>query len=157
MACPCVNGDPMRLPSMDPHPRRPRRPRRPGHPLASRGFTLIELIVVLAIIALLASIVAPRYFRSVDNAREATLKTSLNVMRDAIDKYAADRGTYPDSLDELVQRGYLRQVPEDPLTGRRDSWQMLAAKPDSATPGRVADVRSGASGRGQDGQPYSSW
>ena len=139
---------------MDPHPR---RPRRPGHPLASRGFTLIELIVVLAIIALLASIVAPRYFRSVDNAREATLKTSLNVMRDAIDKYAADRGTYPDSLDELVQRGYLRQVPEDPLTGRRDSWQMLAAKPGSATPGRVADVRSGASGRGQDGQPYSSW
>lgn len=130
----------------------------PSHHLRRpRGFTLIELIVVLAIIALLASLVAPRYFRSVDNAREATLKTSLNVMRDAIDKFMADRGTYPDSLDELVTRGYLRQVPEDPLTGRRDSWQMLGPRPGSVVQGRVADVRSGAAGRGQDGQPYSSW
>ncbi len=123
----------------------------------SRGFTLIELIVVMAIIALLASLVAPRYFRSLDNAREATLRTSLNVMRDALDKYAADRGGYPDSLDELVARGYIRQVPEDPVTGRRDSWQLLPPLPDSALKGRVADVRSGAAGRAQDGQPYSSY
>lgn len=121
------------------------------------GFTLIELIVVLAIIGLLASIVAPRYVRTVDNAREASLKTSLNVMRDAIDKYAADKGRYPDSLDEMVQLGYLRQVPEDPITGRRDSWQMLPARVDSAVPGQVADVRSGAAGRAQDGRPYSAW
>lgn len=122
-----------------------------------RGFTLIELIVVLAIVGLLASIVAPRYVRTVDNAREASLKTSLNVMRDAIDKYAADKGRYPDSLDEMVQLGYLRQVPEDPITGRRDSWQMLPARADSAVPGQVADVRSGAAGRAQDGRPYSAW
>lgn len=123
----------------------------------SKGFTLIELIVVLAIIGLLASIVAPRYVRTVDNAREASLKTSLNVMRDAIDKYAADQGRYPDSLDELVRRGYLRRLPEDPITGRSDSWQMLPAPVDSAVQGQVADVRSGAAGRSQDGRPFSAW
>ena len=123
----------------------------------SKGFTLIELIVVLAIIGLLASIVAPRYVRTVDNAREDSLKTSLNVMRDAIDKYAADLGRYPDSLDELVRRGYLRRLPEDPITGRSDSWQMLPAPVDSAVQGQVADVRSGAAGRSQDGRPFSAW
>lgn len=122
-----------------------------------QGFTLIELIVVLAIIALLASLVAPRYSRSVDNAREASLKTSLNVMRDAIDKYMADKGSYPDSLQDLVRRGYLRQIPEDPMTGTRDSWQMLPPPPDSQDKGRMADVRSGASGRGQNGELFSNW
>ncbi|AWI55463.1 type II secretion system protein G (plasmid) [Aquabacterium olei] len=122
-----------------------------------RGFTLIELIVVFAIIALLASLATPRYHRTVDQAREVSLRTSLNVMRDAIDKYAADRGQYPESLDELVQRGYLRQIPEDPLTGSRHSWQMLPPPADSAVAGGMADVRSGATGRGQNGLPYGQW
>ena len=122
-----------------------------------KGFTLIELIVVLAIIALLVSIVAPRYNHSVDNAREASLRTSLNVMRDAIDKYTADKGKYPDSLDDLVRSGYLRQIPVDPLTGRRDSWLMFPPARDSAIQGRLFDVRSGASGQAQDGTAFNTW
>jgi general secretion pathway protein G len=132
--------------------------KRPTMHQRRRGFTLIELIVVMAIIALLASIAAPRYFRSVDNAREASLRTSLNVMRDAIDKYLGDRGRYPESLDQLVQRGYIRQIPQDPVTGRNDSWQMLPPPPDSNVPGGgMADVRSGATGKGQDGTPFNAW
>lgn len=121
------------------------------------GFTLIELIVVLAIIALLVSIVAPRYNRTVDNARESSLRTSLNVMRDAVDKFAADKNRYPDSLEELVTQGYLRRVPEDPLTGRQDSWLMLPPPQDSVLRGRMADVRSGASGKAQDGSLFGTW
>ena len=139
------------------------------------GFTLIELIVVLAIVALLVSLVAPRYVRSVDNAREASLRTSLSAMRDAIDKFAADKGRYPASLEALVQAGYLRKVPEDPITERSDSWQMLPPAEDDAMaygldgagggtedassmdgPG-MADVRSGAQGTGQNGLPYDQW
>ncbi len=123
----------------------------------SRGFTLIELIVVMAIVALLVSIAAPRYFASVERARETTLQTSLKVMRQAIDQFAADRGRLPDSLAELAQLRYLRQVPQDPLTQRSDSWIELAPPPDSSVGGGVWDVRSGAAGRGADGRLYADW
>ena len=122
-----------------------------------RGFTLIELIVVMAIVALLVSIAAPRYLLSVDRAREASLRSSLQVMRQAIDQFSADRGRYPDSLQDLVDLRYLRQVPEDPLTGQRDSWVLLQPAPDSVIPGAVWDVRSGAAGRGRDGALYADW
>lgn len=128
----------------------PRR-RRPA------GFTLIELIVVMAIVALLVTIAAPRYLHSIDRAREATLRTSLGVMRHAIDRFAADRGRYPDSLDELVATRYLRALPEDPMTGRRDGWVLLAPPPDSVLQGPVNDVRSGAAGRARDGALYAEW
>jgi type II secretion system protein G len=124
---------------------------------APPGFTLIELIVVMAIVALLASIAAPRYFRSLDAARENTLRTSLNVMRDALDQYAADKGRFPESLDELAKARYLREIPTDPMTGRRDSWVSVAPMPDAVSSGGVADVRSGAAGRASDGRLYADW
>jgi prepilin-type N-terminal cleavage/methylation domain-containing protein len=129
------------------------RPRR--RPRA--GFTLIELIVVMAIIALLVSIAAPRYLQSVERARESALRSSLVVMRDAIDRFAADRGRYPDSLDELVNKRYLRSLPEDPLTGRRDGWVQLTPPPDSLVSGKLSDVRSSAAGRDREGGLYAEW
>ena len=123
----------------------------------ARGFTLIELIVVMAIVALLAGITAPRYFASVDRAKANSLRSSLAVMRDALDKYAADKGRYPDTLEQLVQDRYLRQVPEDPLTGSSASWVTLAPPPEADIAGRVGDVRSGAAGRALDGSLYADW
>lgn len=122
-----------------------------------RGFTLIELIVVMAIVALLVSIAAPRYLQSLDRAREASLRSSLQVLRHAIDQFAADRGRYPDSLDELVAARYLRHLPEEPISGQRDRWVTLSPAPDSAVPGQVWDVRSGAAGRARDGSLYADW
>ena len=122
-----------------------------------RGFTLIELIVVMAIVALLVSIAAPRYFRSIDRARENTLRTTLGVMRDAIDQFATDKSRYPDSLDELVEARYLRSVPDDPVTGSARSWVTLAPPAEIAVPGKVFDVRSGAAERAADGRLYADW
>ncbi|MBW8844301.1 MAG: prepilin-type N-terminal cleavage/methylation domain-containing protein [Burkholderiales bacterium] len=123
----------------------------------ARGFTLIELIVVMAIVALLASIAAPRYFASVDRAKANSLRSSLAVMRDALDKYAADKGRYPDTLEQLVQDRYLRQVPEDPLTGSAASWVSVPPPAEADLAGRVGDVRSGAAGRAPDGSLYADW
>lgn len=126
----------------------------PRHP---RGFTLVELLVVLAIVALLASIAAPRYVRSLEVGRENTLRSTLVVLRDAIDQFAADRGRYPDTLDELVQQRYLRHAPEDPFTQRRDTWLPVPPPPEAALAGALADVRSGAAGRARDGSLYADW
>ncbi|MFG6460078.1 type II secretion system protein [Roseateles sp. DXS20W] len=125
--------------------------------MKSRGFTLIELIVVMAIVALLAGITAPRYFASVDRAKANTLRSSLAIMRDALDKYAADKGRYPDTLAQLVQDRYLRQLPEDPLTGSAQSWVTLPPPAGTDLAGQVADVRSGAAGRAPDGSLYADW
>lgn len=122
-----------------------------------RGFTLIELIVVMAIVALLASIAAPRYFNSLQKSRETALLQSLTVMRDAVDQFAADKGRYPESLQELAEARYLREVPEDPLTGSRESWVELPPPTEMQASGRVWDVRSGAAGRSVDGRLYADW
>lgn len=124
---------------------------------ASAGFTLIELIVVMAIVALLASIVAPRYFNSLQKSKETALLHSLTTMRDAIDQFAADKRRYPESLQELADARYIREVPEDPLTGARDSWVELPPPADMQATGNLWDVRSGAAGRSADGRLYADW
>jgi general secretion pathway protein G len=120
------------------------------------AFTLIELIVVMAIVSLLLALAAPRYFRSVDRAKEAVLREDLSVMRDALDKFYSDAGRYPDAIEELVTKRYLRKVPPDPMTERADTWQ-ISPPPGDAVKGRVYNVRSGAAGVAQDGTLYSEW
>ena len=119
------------------------------------GFTIIELMVVLACIGLLLSIAAPRYVQHIDHAREVTLRQDLRQLRVAIDQFKADQMHYPQTLDELVTRGYLRSVPVDPMTGSAQTWHLEAAPGEGA--GTVADLHSGATGVAQDGSSYASW
>ncbi len=119
------------------------------------GFTLIELLVVMAVIAILVSIAAPRYFNSVNKSKEAVLKQDLSIMRDAIDKYYGDTGKYPETLDDLVNKQYLRKLPVDPITDSAATWVIVP--PQDADQGGVYDVHSGAQGNGRDGSAYSSW
>ena len=135
-----------------------RRSAGPGRS-APRGFTLIELLVVMAAIGLLLSITAPRYAEHVDRAREAVLRQNLASLRDAIDKFNADRARYPADLQELVRQRYLRQVPLDPVTDRTDTWIAVAPGPHglAAGAGAVFDVHSGAPGNSRDGTAYASW
>lgn len=121
--------------------------------MRSRGFTVIELLVVLAALALLLAVASPRYVQHLDQAREVTLKSSLQSMREAIDKFSADQSRPPAALAELVQRGYLRRVPVDPITQRDDTWVLQAA----AGAIGIADVRSGAAGLASDGSAYAAW
>ncbi len=140
-----------------PRPRVHSRPPEGVRKKPARGFTLIELIVVMAIVALLASIAAPRYFNSLHKSKETALLSSLNTMRDAIDQYAADKGRYPDSLQELATARYIRDIPEDPLTTSRETWVELPPPTDMQATGRLWDVRSGAAGRSADGRLYADW
>ena len=127
---------------------------------AEAGFTLVELLVVISMISLLAAMAIVQYRNSVQSGKEAVLKTNLFRMRDAIDQYYADKGKYPASIDSLVSDGYLRAIPEDPITRSRDSWQTVPAEPDpsnpSAEPG-IYDVKSGAQGQALDGSNYADW
>jgi general secretion pathway protein G len=117
-----------------------------------RGFTLIELLVVMAIIGGLLALAAPRYFKHVDRAKETVLRSDLASMRDAVDKYFADTGRYPASLEDLVARRYLRKVPPDPITETSATWLVVA--PADPAQGGVYDVKSGAPGVTLDGKPY---
>jgi general secretion pathway protein G len=124
------------------------------------GWTLIELLIVIALITILASVGVANYRNSVTAARESVLKTDLFRMRDAIDQYYADKAKYPASLEALVSDGYLRKVPEDPITRSTETWQSVPAEPDPANPSAepgVYDVKSGAEGTALDGTPYAEW
>jgi len=124
------------------------------------GFTMIELLIVISIIVVLASMGMTQYRNSVIRAREAVLKEDLFRMRDAIDQYYADRNKYPASLDDLVSEGYLREVPIDPMTQSKDTWQPVNAEANvndtTAEPG-IYDVKSGSDQPALDGTRYADW
>ena len=120
-----------------------------------RGFTLIELLVVLAIVALLATISLPRYQQYIDRNREAVLAENLRQTREALEQFNADRGRYPESLEELVGRRYLKALPVDPLLESSRYWRLVPPLPPAG--GKVGDLHSAAPGIGRDGRPYATW
>lgn len=121
----------------------------------TRGFTLIELMVVMAIVATLVAIVAPRYFRHLDHTKEVALQQTLTVVRDAIDKYYADKGKYPATLEELVEQRYLRSLPVDPVSDSKETWELLP--PPDAADGGVYDLHSSAPGSDAAGVAYHDY
>jgi general secretion pathway protein G len=133
-----------------------------GSPLSRRefGFTLVELMIVMAIVSILLAIAVPIYQKSILRAKESVLRNNLFTLRSMIDEYTVDKQHAPQTLDDLVQEGYLRQLPVDPITGNSQSWKLVMedtpAGGDNQPPG-IFDVRSGADGKGLDGTPYSDW
>jgi general secretion pathway protein G len=125
-----------------------------------RGFTLIELMIVVSIILILISTAVPLYQQSVLRAREAVLSQNLFTLRSVIDQYTMDKQKAPQSLDDIVQAGYLKQIPVDPITNTRDSWQVdqedVLESVDQTQTG-ISNVHSGAQGAGSNGVPYSEW
>jgi len=123
-----------------------------SHRRSRRGFTLIELLVVLAIISLLLTIAAPRYFQSIDTSKEIVLIENLRIVRETIDKFYGDNGRYPESVEELVERRYLRSLPFDPITESFSTWTLVPPK--SSANGKVFDLKSGADGVTRDGRSF---
>jgi len=123
--------------------------------LRLRAFTLIELLVVLGIVALLLTLAVPRFFPSIDSSRETILLENLRNTRSVIDQYRGDTGRYPDSLDQLVEKKYLRELPMDPITESRETW--VVERPPEGEQGEVGNVRSGAPGNDRKGKPYAEW
>jgi general secretion pathway protein G len=121
----------------------------------NKGFTLIEMLLVMAIVALLLTLAAPRYFASLDKAKDVGLAENLKVIRVTLDRYYADKGHYPETLEELVENKYLRSVPVDPITESDQTW-MLQSSADPSVKG-IADVKSGAQGQAHDGRDYESF
>jgi general secretion pathway protein G len=120
-----------------------------------KAFTLIELLVVLAIVALLLTLAMPRFIPSVDRTKETILAENLRNTRAVIDQFHADTGSYPESLEQLVEKKYLPRVPVDPITDSSSTWIIVA--PDDADKGKVYDIHSGAPGKDRNGRPFEEW
>lgn len=125
------------------------------HGRLRHGFTLIELLVVLAIVSTLLLLVTPRYFHKLDVSKEIVLRDNLRTVRDVIDKFYGDYGRYPETLEELVEKKYLRGLPVDPITESTTTWQLVPV-PDGYK-GTVYDLHSGAAGTGSNGMKYADW
>lgn len=119
------------------------------------GFTLIELLVVMTIIGMLLTLAVPRYFHSVEKSKETVLRDNLSILRETLDKYYGDNGKYPDSLEDLVTKKYLRGIPRDPITESTTTWVTLP--PDDPSKGMIYDVKSGAPVKALDGTMYAEW
>jgi general secretion pathway protein G len=119
------------------------------------GFTLIELLVVLAILSTLLLLVVPRYFNKLDESKDVVLRDNLRTTREVLDKFYGDNGRYPETLEELVDKKYLRGLPVDPITESTATWQLVPAP--EGYKGTVYDIRSGAPGAARDGTKYGEW
>ena len=122
------------------------------------GFTLLELMIVISIIIILASITLPQYQKTIMHTRETVLRDDLRKMRSLIDQYAADKGRLPQSLDDLVTSGYMREVPIDPFTGQKD-WAMTTGEDPNSSEGEqgMTDVHSASAEVSTEGTAYSEW
>jgi len=123
--------------------------------MKTKGFTLIELLVVLGIVALMLTLAVPRYFPSIDKSKEVVLADNLRNVRQVLDQYYGDTGRYPDSLEQLVDKKYLRAMPVDPITDSDTTWVIVP--PEDSTKGGVYNIKSGAPGNDRSGKPYSDW
>jgi general secretion pathway protein G len=135
------------------------RPTTPGKARRQAGFTLIELVTVIALVAILAAIALPNYRVAIVQSKEAVLHENLYRLRDLIDQYYLDKGQYPASLDALVEDGYLRKLPTDPITQGTD-WTPVFQEPDPDRPGEapgVYDVKSTSEALSLSGTPYNEW
>ena len=124
------------------------------------GFTLIELMIVMAVIAVLMSVALPIYSRSIQRSKESVLKNNLFTLRTVIDEYTYDKQKAPQSLQDLVSDGYLRQVPMDPITGSNESWKLImedSTNTVNQTQPGIFDIRSGSELTSLEGTPYSEW